>query len=142
MEVYSNCRRREECPLRGNCQVGPVIYQADFKTDSSTKIYIGSTGGTFKSRYNNHKHTLSNRNANSTTLSSYVWAQRDVGKHCDITWKIKAKTGAYTAGAKYCDVCLTEKTYVMLANHSESLNLRTEILNKCRHMAKFTLEKI
>ena len=25
-------------------------------------------------------------------LSSYVWAQRDLGKHCDIRWKIKAKT--------------------------------------------------
>ena len=92
--------------------IRPVIYKAEVKTDTSTKIYIVSTGVTFKSRYKNQKHTLDNRNANSTALSSYVWVQRDVGKHCDITWKIKPKTGAYTAGAIYCDVCLTEKTYI------------------------------
>ena len=45
-------------------------------------------------------------------------------------------------GARFCDVCLTEKTYIMLADKKESLNVRSEILNKCRHMAKFTLEKI
>ena len=118
------------------------MYQAEVKTNTSTKTYIGSTGGTFKARYNNHKYSLNNKNANSTALSSYVWAQKDSGKECVITWKIIAKAGVYRAGAKFCDVCLTEKTHIMLANPEESLNVRTEILNKCRHMAKFTLDKI
>ena len=104
--------------------------------------YIGSTGGTFKSRYTSHKHSLANRNANSTALSSYVWAKRDDGKYCQISWKIIAKTGVYTAGARFCDVCLTEKTHIMLADPNQSLNVRTEILNKCRHMTKYTLGKI
>ena len=62
-------------------------------------------------------------------------------KNCEISWKIIAKAGTYIAGSKYCDVCLTEKMHIMLADPNESLNLRTEILNKCRHTAKFKLEK-
>ena len=31
---------------------------------------------------------------------------------------------------------------IMLAEPKESLNVRTEILNKCRHKGKFTLAKI
>ena len=70
---------------------------AEVKTENSTKIYIGSTGGTFKTRYNNHKYTLNNKNANSTALSSYVWSQREAGKNCEITWKIIARAGVYAA---------------------------------------------
>ena len=86
--------------------------------------------------------SLNNKKANSTTLSSYVWALKDSRKEHSISWKILAKTGVYTPGARFCDVCLTEKTFIMLADPKESLNARTEILNKCRHMAKFKLGKI
>ena len=137
-----NCRTKADCPLRGECQEGPVVYQADVKTNTSTKKYIGSTGRTFKDRYNGHKHSLNNRDANSTTLSTHVWALKDAEKEHDISWSIRAKTGVYTAGAKFCDVCLTEKTYIMLAEPRESLNVRSEILNTCRHKAKFTLANL
>ena len=136
-----NCRISDNCPLRGKCQEGPIVYEAEIKTDTTLKKYIGSTGGPFKTRYNSHKHSINNRNANSTTLSTYIWSLKDTGKEFDITWKIKAKTGVYSAGSKYCDLYLSEKTLIMLANLNESLNARTEILNKCRHLAKFTLEK-
>ena len=118
------------------------MYQADVKTDASTKKYIGSTGNTFKERWNGHKHSLKNRDANSTALSSHVWALKDANKKHEITWSIRAKTGVYTAGAKFCDVCLTEKTHILLADPKESLNVRTEILNTCRHKAKFTLANL
>ena len=96
----------------------------------------------FKDRFNSHKHSLKNRDANSTTLSTHVWKLKDAKKEYEIWWSILAKTGVYTAGAKYCDVCLTEKTYIMLAEPKESLNVRTEILNTCRHKAKFTLANL
>ena len=137
-----NCRIKADCPLRGECQEGPVVYQADVRTNTSGKKYIGSTGGPFKGRYTGHKHSIKNRDANSTTLSTYVHALEDAKKEYDITWSIRAKTGVYTAGAKFCDVCLTEKMYIMLAEPNESLNIRSEILNTCRHMAKFTLAKL
>ena len=80
---------------------------------------------------------------NSTrALSTHVWALKDAGKEHDISWNIRAKTGVYTAGAKFCDVCLTEKTHIMLAEPKESLNIRSEILNTCRHKSKFTLANL
>ena len=45
----------------------------------------------------------------------------------------------YSAGAKYCDLCLTEKTIIMLADKKSCLNIRSEILRKCPHISKFTL---
>ena len=137
-----NCRKEEECPLRGECQEGPVVYQAVVRTNTSAKKYIGSTGLTFKERYYGHKRSLDNREANSTALSSHVWALKDAEKEYEISWSIRAKTGVYTAGAKFCDVCLTEKTHILLAEPKDSLNVRSEILNTCRHKAKFTLAKL
>ena len=105
-------------------------------------IHVGSTGMTFKERYYGHDHSLNNRDANSTALSSHVWALKDAGRKYEITWSIRAKTGVYTAGAKFCDLCLTEKTHILLADPKESLNIRSEILNTCRHKAKFTLANL
>ena len=122
-----------------------MIYQADLTIETPTKNYIGSAGETFKDRYKGHKHNFKNPDSNHTALSKYAWELRGKGKKCelsDVTWSIKARTGVYTAGAKFCDNCLTEKTFIMLANQQKSLNLRTEILNKCRHMAKFKLANL
>ena len=83
-----NCQRNKICPLRGECQEGPVVYQADVQTSTSTKKYIISTGRTFKERWNGHKHSLNNRDANSTALSSHVWALKDAGKEYKISWSI------------------------------------------------------
>ena len=105
-----NCWVVENCPLQGDCQQGSVIYQAEVKTDTSSMKYIGSTGGIFKARYNNHKYSLNNRNTSSTTLSSHVWALKDAGKEFNINWKIIAKTSVYAPGARFCDLCLIEKT--------------------------------
>ena len=112
-------------------------------------------GSTFKDRYYTHTQSLEHRHVNSTALSTYIWKQRDKGKFCEkiaecdesvcnhsLTWNIKAKTGVYNAGAKFCDNCLTEKTYIMLADTTNMLNVITEILNKCRHMLKYTLGNI
>ena len=70
-----NCRIKAECPLRGECQEGPLVYQADVATIKTVKKYIGQTGDTFKSRYYGHKSSLDNGNKNSTTMSTYVWKQ-------------------------------------------------------------------
>jgi hypothetical protein len=34
----------------------------------------------------------------------------------DLKWSIKEKAQVYSAGAKYCDLCLTEKNIIMLAD--------------------------
>ena len=71
-----NCRKRDTCPLRGECLVGPLVYQAEVETDfTSWRKYVGSAGDTFKSRYTSHKYTFKHENVNSTALSSHVWKQ-------------------------------------------------------------------
>ena len=62
------------------------------------------------------------------------------GKKCQIWPKMEHKEAqVYSAGAKYCDLCLTEKTIIMLADKKSCLNIRSEILRKCPHISKFTL---
>ena len=74
-----------------------------------------------------------------TALSKYVWFLRDKNVRFDLKWSIKKKAQVYSAGAKYCDLCLTEKTIIMLADKKSCLNIRSEILRKCPHISKFTL---
>ena len=64
---------------------------------------------------------------------------RDNNVRFDLKWIIKKKAQVYSAGAKYCDLCLTEKTIIMPADKKSCLNIRSEILRKCPHISKFTL---
>ena len=139
--IPCNCRKLP-CPLEGNCGAGPLVYQADIIEPNKTMHYIGMTGRTFKSRYMEHRSALNNRKtaeANSTRLSKHVWSLKDKNIPHEIKWKIRAKTGIYFPGAKYCDTCITEKMLILEAEKSTCLNLRTEILTKCKHKKKFTL---
>ena len=72
-------------------------------------------------------------------LCKYVWFLRNNNFRFDLKWSIKKKAKVYSAGAKYCDLCLTEKTIIMLADKKSCLNIRSEILRKCPHISKFTL---
>ena len=51
----SNCRKKEECPLNGECLVNEVVYQATVKTKDTKETYIGLTANEFKARYRNHQ---------------------------------------------------------------------------------------
>ena len=80
-----------------------------------------------------------------TRLSKHVWSLKnsDPPIQHEVKWKLRARTGIYFPGAKYCDTCITEAMLILEADRKTSLNLRTEILSKCPHMRKFSLhEKI
>ena len=70
-----NWRKKNECPLNGQCLTNNVIYQAKVSAPSSNpKIYIGMAESEFKTIYNNHKLSFKNKNyANKTALSPQVW---------------------------------------------------------------------
>ena len=131
--------RAYPCPLQNKCNEGPLVYQADVSTTNTTKTYYGLAGTTFKKRYGGHRSNLQNREDYGTALSKYVWFLRDKNVRFDLKWSIKKKVQVYSAGAKYCDLCLTEKTIIMLADKKSCLNIRSEILRKCPHISKFTL---
>ena len=136
-----NCKKNP-CPLEGECGAGPGVYQADIIEQNRTMQYIGMTGRTFKDRISEHKTALSSRKtaeSKSTRLSKHVWSLKDQNIPYEVKWKIRARTGIYFPGAKYCDTCITEAMFILEADRKTSLNLRTEILSKCIHMNKFSL---
>ena len=75
-----NCIKKENCPLKGECQIECVVYKADVLNLSSNSynwndnVYVGSTQGPFKLRYYEHKSCFTHViYRHKTILSNYVW---------------------------------------------------------------------
>ncbi len=138
-----NCQKKDECPLNNNCLTSSIIYNAQVTTDEDTtgKNYIGLTEGTFKKRYTQHKQSFRNRKyANSTELSKHIWDLKDKNKDYRVQWTIITSATAYSNITKRCDLCLTEKLYIINSNNDSLLNKRSELISKCRHENKFYLK--
>ena len=104
------------------------------------------TARPFKVRYGEHRRALENRKTaekQPTRLSKHVWTLKgnDPPIQHEVKWNLRARTGIYFPGAKYCDTCITEAMLILEADRKTSLNLRTEILSKCPHMRKFSLHE-
>ena len=105
-----------------------------------TKTYYGLTEQTFKARWNNHKVSLRNANhTQKTALSTYVWKCKNTNLDPKITWSVHAKAFPMSSGGTTCDLCLTEKLTILMADPCSTLNRRDEILEKCKHKRKFIL---
>ena len=76
----------------------------------------------------------------AASLSTYIWDCKYKGLKPEISWSIFAKAHPYSSGSRACDLCLTEKTTILLAKPVETLNKRSEILSQCRHKLKYLLE--
>ena len=143
-EKKCNCTKKEKdkCPLKGECVIESVVYQAKLKSEEEEWIYIGSTEGSFKQRFYGHRCDMKNKeNGNSTTLSKYVWERQEKGKNVEIEWKILKKCRKYRSGSRKCNVCLSEKLEILKAARKgeKMLNKRNELMYKCLHRRKYTL---
>ena len=127
------------CPVDGACMNESVIYSATVSTNSTSKEYIGLSSNSFKQRYTKHTDSFRWRERGQTTLSSYIWKLEDKNADYKLDWKIKSKATAYRPGAGFCDLCISEKTAILLADPKRSLNKRSEILEMCRHRARYKL---
>ena len=100
----------------------------------------------FKSRYANHKSSLKYPSKiNTTELSKYFWELRDKGidkKDIKIDWRIERQAHKYKCGTRRCDLCLTEKLVIALADKSTMLNKRSEIISACLHRTKYRYHKV
>ena len=141
-----NCRENGDlCPLEGQCLQGPMVYKATVTTNESnpiTKVYHGMTGGTFKKRYGGHKYDFKHKDKYGTTLSRYIWRLRDMNVKFSIKWQIKEKAPIYKPGSKECKLCNAEKYHILMEDYKKSLNVRSELLSKCRHKLKWKLVKL
>ena len=60
----------------------------------------------------------------------------------EIKWEIKEKAAKYNPGGKDCKLCSSEKYHILMEDDKRSLNVRSKLLSKCRHRAKWKLDKI
>ena len=137
-----NCRRGKTCPLDGKCLTAGIIYQATVKRQDNQKeeTYIGLTENSFKTRYNGH--TCSFRNShkrNETALSQHIWSLKDQNIQHTIEWKIIKKCHAYSTTSKTCNLCTSEKFFIIYRPNMSSLNNRNELATDCKHRKKHLL---
>ena len=141
-DAKCNCQSKSSCPIPGKCCTAQVVYQAIVKHDDGrTAEYIGSTEPSFKLRCSNHKKSFKHEKYKSeSTISKYLWENK-INKSPNITWKFLKQCKTYSIGQKSCDLCLTEKHFIIKNLQQPNLiNKRTDIGNKCIHKMKCTFQ--
>ena len=150
-----NCRNKEECPLRGNCLVENVVYQATLTPtpdpagdppaphDREPQTYVGLASTSFKDRHRNHKKSLKwEKHSTETRLSQYSWELNKKNIEHSITWKVIDRGQQFSPVSGLCSLCTTEKYYIIFKPEMSSLNSREEIFGHCLHKKPKLLDKI
>ena len=138
-----NCRVPNDCPLSGSCLESAIIYKAEIASNQGTKMYIGSTETSFKQRYGNHKQSLEKRaKSTQTSLSKYVWELKEQHIEHSIKWQIVKRSSPYKCGSRICDLCISEKLFILTADPNVCINKNSELMQKCRHKNKFKLSHL
>ena len=78
---------------------------------------------------------------NETALSKHLW-KKEEGKDFTVVWRITAKAKAYTNLIKRCNLCVTDKFFLITKPHMATLNKRNELISTCRHQRKFIRSKV
>ena len=60
----------------------------------------------------------------------------------NVKWEIKERAPPYEPGNKDCKLCVSEKYHILNEDDNKSLNVRSELLSKCRHKAKWKLKEL
>ena len=95
---------------------------------------LKSSGFNYSMKFEAHvKNARRNRNIKTLKVN---------GTDCHLKWGIKSYASRYKCGTRRCDLCLTEKMIIALADPKVLLNKRTELISKCRHGSKFILNSV
>ena len=136
-----NCRVKAKCPLAEECLTKNVIYQAVVTTPHGKESYVGLTATEFKTRYRNHLSSFKDpKKKNATELSKHIWRLKENNIEFTITWEIVARAKPYSNSNKKCNLCTTEKYFILCEPHRSSLNNRNELTSTCRHANAYLLK--
>ena len=124
-----------------------VVYKATISAPNhAEKCYYGLSEPVFKRRYAYHKSSPKYPSKRNTTeLSKYYSELRDEGvdkKDIKVDWRIERQAHKYRCGTRICDLCLTEKLVIALADKSTMVNKRSEIISACPHRTKYRYNKV
>ena len=74
-----NCRNNTKCPFNRYC-FEKGIYKATIYCPKAGKEYVGSTGVSFQSRFNQLKYSLNSNKAIQTKLSQFHKARKGISQ--------------------------------------------------------------
>jgi len=77
--------------------------------------------------FNNEKHN------NNTELSKHFWQLKSKQQHYIMKWKILAKVKPYSNLMKRCNLCTTEKHFIIIKLKLATLNKQNELISSCWH---------
>ena len=92
-----NCIKKENCPLKGRCQIECVVYMTEVLNTSSNsndrndkKVYVDSMQGLFKQRHCDHKSSFKHEMyRHKTSFSNYIWKVKNIfGIDPILKWEI------------------------------------------------------
>ena len=139
-QLPCNCRVKNSCPLNGECRAKSIVYKATVKSEVGEKVYYGRCETEFKFRYYNHISSFNHDvRPNSTALCKHVHRLEQEKIDYSIDWRIARKATPFRNGGKQCDLCLTEKYCIAMADQKTLLNKRNEFISQCPHIKKFYL---
>ena len=127
--------------MKGQCCKSSTIYKATLTSGGVANNYYGCSQTKFKTRFHNHKQNFKCRQkCNATELSKTLWQAKYAGQNPVIEWSIAARTTPYNPGANWCNLCLAEKLFTLLADSRTTLNKRSELNKKCHYKNKLKLK--
>ena len=139
-ERACNCRKNEQCPLEGNCLSKGIVYPTQVTSARKTETYVGVTATEFKARFRNHPVSFNNETRkNATELNKHIWHLKSNEQRFTIKWKILAKVKPFSNLTKRCNLCTTEKHFIITKPELTTLNKRNELISTCRQRRKFML---
>ena len=140
--VKCNCINKPDCPLSNQCQITNIIYKAKITSNLRNyqeKIYYGTSEGTLKQRYGNHKKSFNHeKHRTDTELSKEYWRLKELKAQPQVQFYI-LKRCPPTKRTGICYLCLNEKLFIIEHQGNDLLNQRNELISKCRHKIKFKL---
>ena len=121
-----------------------MVYQARIfpaENNNESKIYFVISAGRWKQRYYAHRYSFSNpTQKNQTALSKHYWYLKNKGQTPNIEWSLIKKSTTPIGFRDRCNLCLEEKINIIKYEDTRNiLNLRNELVHKCRHRAKLKL---
>ena len=96
----------------------------------------------FKTRYRNHTKSFRLRKYETETrLSEHIWEIKNRGNDFSVKWFIIDRGKRYSPVSGLCQLCTTEKYYLIFKSELCSLNQRNEQGAHCRHKTCLLLGK-
>ena len=121
-----NCRDKLSCPFNGEC-----LLKGIYKATVMNKEYIGSTGVSFKTRWQQHKYSVLKK-SQTTTLSKFAITNNT--NFSEIKWQILYKiNSSVPKKADNCSICNLERMAIAESDRTKSLNIRKELTAMCPH---------